>query len=208
MESKYTESEVRNLPSNSNHTYLVPEIKEWFDTRVKLENSRKKGKQTTSFSNRIKISGAEKQRMLDNTIYPSLFNLIVFFECIQKDHNMKKLFQKDFIKLVGMNRMNDIKKTKSSSDKIDSFRYKNNNFSRLVLAMINSVEPKFGQTNLDDKILYAFLYQLQDIIGRTASTSMIERFGTKSYFSDDVKNTFFKSIDLLAAMSIDYDDKS
>lgn len=145
--------------------------------------------------------------MLDNIVYPSLLNLIVFFECIQKDYNMKKLFQKDFIKLVGMNRMNDIKKTKSLSDKIDSFKYKNNNFSRLVLAMINSVEPKSGQTNLDDKILYAFLYQLQDIVGRTASISMTERFGTKSIFSDDVKNTFFKSIDLLAAMSIDYDDK-
>lgn len=207
MKSDDTDSELKNIPSKTNYINFIPEIKEWFDNRIKLEGSRKKGRQTTAFTNKIKSSGAEKQRMLDNIIYPSLFNLIAFFKCIQNDHHMKKLFQKDFIKLVGMNEMRNIKAIKSKREQLHSFRYKGNNFSGLVLAMANSVEPKLGQKNLDVKILYAFLYQVQDIIGRIASISMEKKYGTESFFSIDAKNTFLKSIDLLAGLAIDYDDK-
>ena len=190
---------------NDTHTNFIPEIQEWFDDRIKLGKTKQVKKQKSSFYKERSRSTARKKEMVEQVILPSLFNLIVFFENIQKDQDMKKLFLKDFTKIVGMAGMEKIKESKSMSDQLDSFRYKKNNFSKLVLAMINSIEPNFEQ-KVDEKILYAFLYQLQDITGRTASVHMISQYGTKSKFSEDSTNTFLKSIDLLAAMSTGYKD--
>lgn len=204
---KYNNIEAKNIPTNTTYTNFVPEIKDWFNTRISLEKSRRKGKQTTSHNKERNHSGAKKQRMLENIIFPSLFNLITFFECIENDYRMKKLFQKDFVRFIGMDGIQQIKKAKSTPDELNVFKYKRNNFSRLLLAMINSLDPNLKPVKLDEKIFYAFLYQLQDIIGRTASISLKQKFGIESNFSNDAKNTFFKSIDLLAAMSVNYDDK-
>jgi len=197
------ERELRGF--NDIHTNFIPEIEEWFYNRINLEKTKREKKQTPSFYKERSRLTARKKDMVEQVILPSLFNLIVFFENVQKDKDMKKLFLKDFTKIVGMAGMEEIKESKSLSDLLDNFSYKENNFSRLIIAMINSIESDF-EVKLDEKILYAFLYQLQDITGRTASIHMTSQYGTKSKFSEDSTNTFLKSIDLLAAMSIGYND--
>lgn len=205
MNRSNTKIEGKLKGFNNTYTNFIPEIQEWFDDRIKLGKTKQVKKQKGSFYNERSRSTARKKEMVEQVILPSLFNLTVFFENIQKDKGMRKLFLKDFTKIVGMTGMEEIKESKSMSDVLDDFKYEENNFSKLIIAMIKSIEPNF-ELKLDVKILYAFLYQLQDITGRTASIHMISQYGTESKFSEDSTNTFLKSIDLLAAMSTGYKD--
>lgn len=79
-------------------------IKQYFDDRIKL-NEILKEKTRSRFSTKedqfdTKLR-QDKKRLLDNVIFPSMANLVVFFEELAKDPELRDLFEEDIKELFG-----------------------------------------------------------------------------------------------------------
>jgi hypothetical protein len=81
-----------------------PKIKDYIRERIEL-NQKLKEKTRSQFSNKEqnfedKVR-QDKKRLLDNIIFPSMANLVVFFEALATNSEVRELFEDDIKELFG-----------------------------------------------------------------------------------------------------------
>ncbi|MBI1828727.1 MAG: hypothetical protein HY223_05160 [Thaumarchaeota archaeon] len=84
------------------------------------------------------VYSSQKSEMLDDIIFPSLANLMYFFNKLEKDPNLRKVFHKDVIELVGMKRTENIYEQLRVTESISSTKFIQNNFLRLLSDILSS----------------------------------------------------------------------
>jgi len=190
-DTQNTHKEEILIPKYSNPH---PDLIDWFQKRLALEHERKefaeKGqKPTKSFHNKIKSSGARKAEFLDEIIFPSMTNLIYFLEALEISPKLKKLFEKDLIKLLDPRFVKDNARGAEMGMNFSSYAFRWNNLARLVskAVSLNYTTGKEEKTVKNFRI--ALLYQIQSIIRDEVDYIFRKQFGymgqvTKSAMKD------------------------
>lgn len=154
-------------------------------------------KLSNAFGRKIKESSARKSQILDEVIFPSMANLIYFFECVNATPKMKELFEKDIINLL------DLRKVKDSVNLVNEgsvpwvHTFEENNFARLIYNIMSF------DTEWKDKIDFrvAVLYQLQLIINAKVEHLMKNEFGSEGQIAKSSKVDFDNVVGWLAMMA-------
>jgi len=178
----------------------------WFKKRFTLEEERsefekthaKAGKKLSKkFYKKSNESSARKSDILDKIIFPSMVNLIYFFECVNATPKMKELFEKDIITLL------DLRKVKDSAEGADRgmepwvHTFEKNNFARLIYNIVSL--DKEWEDKIDFRV--AVLYQLQLIINAKVERLMKNEFGSEGQIAKSSKEDFDNVVGWLAMMA-------
>ncbi len=180
-----------------------PDLIDWFQKRLTLEHERKefaeKGqKPTNSFHNKIKSSGARKAEFLDEIIFPSMTNLIYFLEALEISPKLKKLFEKDLIKLLDPRFVKDNARGAEMGMNFSSHVFRWNNLARLVS---NAVSLNYTTEKEEEKVKnfrIALLYQIQSIIRDEVDYIFRKQFGYMGQVAKSAMKDFDSTMGWLA----------
>ena len=182
-----------------------PDLIDWFQKRLILEHERKdfiqKGeKPTNSFHNRLKSSGARKTELLDELIFPAMTNLIFFFEALEISPTLKKLFEKDLIKLLDPRFVKgDVKSREMGMNTSGYYAFRWNNFTRLVS---NAVSLDVGTKKAPiDNFRISLIYQLQGIIRYEVGRLTEREYGWSGQITKSVTEDIDKVMGWLAFLA-------
>ena len=204
--NQYTKSTHKAERNISKYYNPNEELILWLQKRQNLEQKRsnfhksKKNagkKLPNSFDKKIKESSARKSEILDKIIFPSMANLIYFFECVNATPKMKELFEKDIITLL------DLRKVKDSAEGADRgmepwvHTFEENNFARLIYNIVSL--DKEWEDKIDFRV--AVLYQLQLIINAKVERLMKNEFGSEGQITKSSKEDFDNVVGWLAMMA-------
>lgn len=187
------------------------DLTEWFRKRLILEHQRKefskKGqKPTESFHNKIKSSGARKAEFLDEIIFPSMANLIYFFEALEISPSLKKLFEKDLIKLLDPRFSKKHAKQSEMGLNISSWAFRWNSFARLVS---NALSLDMGTNKiLIRNFRVALIYQIQTIIRDEIKKLLTHQYGITGQITKAALNDFESTMGWLALLAKSISDEA
>jgi len=193
---------------NKSPKYYNPDsaLIDWFQQRLELEEERsifskvkaKAGKKLpNTFNSKIKESAAKKSLLLDKIIFPSMTNLIYFFECVNSTPKMKELFERDLINLLDLRKVKDSVELADQGGKPWIHTFEENNFSRLILNVV-SLDSEW-KDKIDFRV--AVLYQLQLIINAKVERLMKNEFGSEGQIAKSSKEDFDNVVGWLAMMA-------
>ena len=180
-----------------------PDLIDWFQKRLTLEHERKEfaekdQKPTKSFHNKIKSSGARKAEFLDEIIFPSMVNLIYFLEALEISPKLKKLFEKDLIKLLDPRFVKDEARSIEMGMNFSSYVFRWNNFARLVSKAVSLDYTTKKEEETVKNFRVALLYQLQTIIRDEVRYIFEKQFGFNGQVTKSALKDFGNTIGWLA----------
>lgn len=87
------------------------QLKDYLKTKLQLETERQRYKEkgepeSDALKKRIRANDAEKVRILDDIIFPSMASLTYFFQVVAFDKTLRSKFDDDLKDLFGINRIN------------------------------------------------------------------------------------------------------
>ncbi len=196
--TKHKESIINPKYSNPH-----PDLIDWFQKRLTLEHERKefaeKGqKPTKSFHSKIKSSGARKAEFLDEIIFPSMANLIYFLEALEISPTLKKLFEKDLIKLLDPRFVKYEAKGMEMGMNMSSYVFRWNNLARLVSKAVSLNYTTDKEEKSVKNFRIALIYQLQTIIRDEVKYIFEKQFGYMSQVTKSAMKDFGNTIGWLA----------
>lgn len=145
---------------------------DWFRKRLVLEQEKrqfkdpkKRGqKPSNKFHKNMKESGARKVEVLDKVVFPSMANLMYFFEAIEMNSELKYLFDKDVKKLLDTRFSHRAAHSVSDMRFQSYWQFRDNNLYRL-LSYVLSLDFGEKEQKIDTKnFRIALLYQIQCLI--------------------------------------------
>jgi len=166
---------------------------------MKEKNLQKKGqKPTKSFHSKIKSSGARKAEFLDEIIFPSMANLIYFLEALEISPTLKKLFEKDLIKLLDPRFVKDEAKGMEMGMNFSSYAFRWNNLARLVSKAVSLNYTTDKEEKSVKNFRIALIYQLQTIIRDEVYYIFKKQFGFMGQVTKSATKDFDNTIGWLA----------
>ncbi len=193
---------------SSKYTNPDEKLVAWLQKRLKLEdeirdmNEEKDAGKTivNSIYSRKKESNARKSDILDQIIFPSMANLIYFFETLEKNSEVKKSFEKPLIDLLNPQfTAEHVRKGEIGMPGSTLHMFRNNNLKRLVSNMISIDYEKNDEILRDFRI--ALLYQLQLITYDAVKEIFKKEYGVFGQITKSVKEDFEKTIGWLALIA-------
>lgn len=202
------DTKITHIAENSDQIYYNPDqrLVDWFRKRLELEQEKrqfkdpkKRGqKPSNKFHKNMKESAARKVDVLDKIVFPSMANLMYFFEAIEISPDLKRLFEKDVKKLL------DPKDTHRAAHSVSDMRFqshwefRDNNLYRLLE---NALSLDFGEKGIkiDTKnFRIALLYQLQCLILDSMDRLLQEEYGFFTQISQSALEDYRKAVGWLA----------
>lgn len=194
---------------NLNPKYFHPDegLVNWFKERLELLEEKEEfelkkdagEKLLNSFYKKMKASGARKTEILDKIIFPSMANLIYFFETITTSHSLQNLFEKDIKNLLDPRFTKDFAKSSDSSLVPASHQFRKNSMARLISNALSLKTEKKGKMFKSFKI--ALLFQLQSIIRDNVEMLFQEEYTSKSQITKSASKDFDNTIGWLAFLA-------
>jgi len=140
-------------------------LSKWIVERVELEKRRQKFKEKRLGKERdeklekeFQKSRTEKTRLLDNVIFPSMTNLIYFFEALADNPTLKEIFEEGEVlqELLDVRSPEDIKFPIKSTLGVNFFNNPKNNLARMISAavLLSDKIPDKGSRKIISKRKY------------------------------------------------------
>jgi hypothetical protein len=142
-----------------------PRVKQFMNDRIKLNDllkSKDRSRFSTEENNFDNKLRQDKKRLLDNVIFPSMANLIVFFEYLAKNPESRDLFEEDIKELFGYIIGPDFDKHKFSDINHNIIR----RFLESVLTWDINKDPINFRLDLVNEIYKVFVNYLQYILSK------------------------------------------
>lgn len=149
---------------------------------------------------RKKRLNATKSELMQNIIFPSMANLLYFFETVSKDKILQKWFQKDIIQLIGMKGYDQ----KFSEGEFENqkliYKFSRNNIARLIKAISDSFDDTL-HTKQDDRtndaLIGLYLYQVQTILAYKVEKQIAKILAKNNLAAKDMLERFIIARDSL-----------
>lgn len=149
---------------------------------------------------RKKRLNATKSELMQNIIFPSMANLLYFFETVSSDRRLQKWFQKDIIQLIGMKGYDE----KFSDGEFENqkliYRFSKNNLSRLIKAIGDSFDDTL-HTKQDDRtndaLIGLYLYQVQTVLAHKVEKQIAKILAKNNLAAKDMLERFILARDSL-----------
>lgn len=182
--------------------YFQPdeELTDFMQKRLELEQERDKllskksagAKLPNKFYKAIKSSGSRKSEILNDIIFPSMTNLIYFFEQICHHAELDSVFETDLIELLDPSWVNQDMDTlnKETTARI----FSTNNFARLVLTVLKIPERNMTYDKPLINFRIALLYQLQSIIRELVRDILAHDYGSSGAIAQKVDEDFYETL--------------
>lgn len=210
----------KSSPAQDYQKYYQPDedLVSWFYERLELEKERKQfqsrvkggGKLPNSLQKRLNSSSARKVDLLDEILFPSLANLIYFFEGIAMSPNLNKFFEKDLIDLLGPRWAK-----KWADERIKglgmqtSSVFKGNNLARLIAAIVRVDSLMIQEDRKPAKdFRFALMYQLMSIIHDKMQNFFTDEYGFVNQITISAHNDLGAVLGWMALVASVSDDKS
>ncbi len=174
------ESELDNC-YNPNET-LVKFILEWLQLHKKKEDETMKGAELSEEEKKkIRELSRMKVYVLRSILFPSMANLIYFFEALASSPRLSDAFHDEVEELLDPRRAKQAAEQSINDIRMSSLRFGRNNLARLVMAILVTHE-KEGKPKLPiTDFRLGLMYQLQNVIG-----DMMDRVLEYEYSSSQI----------------------
>lgn len=203
------DTDITHEGKNLNPKYFHPDedLVNWFKERLKLIQKKKEfqlkkdagEKLPNSFYKKMKASGARKTEILDKIVFPSMANLIYFFEAITISPSLQNLFEKDIKNLLDPRFTKDFAKSSGSSLVTASHQFRKNSMARLISNALSLKTEKKEKMFKSFKI--ALLFQLQSIIRDNVEMLLQEEYTSESQITKSASEDFDNTIGWLAFLA-------
>lgn len=212
-------TKITHKASSKETKYYKPDeaLVRWFSERLEFEKERKQlqsrkkagGKLPNSFQKKLNNSSARKADILSDIVFPSMANLIYFFEAITMSPQLDKIFEKDLIDLLDPRSTKKAAEWRSeSSTPQTSFIFRRNNFARLISAivMVDRFMLEDGKPVKDFRI--SLLYQMMSIINDKMRAFFESEYGYVNQITKSALTNFQDILGWLALAASVTDDNS
>lgn len=216
MES--TESMPEPIQEYTKYGQPDEDLVSWFYERLELEKERKQyqhtikggGKLPNSLQKKLNTSAARKGELLNDIIFPSLANLIYFFEGLTFSPNLTKVFEKDLVDLLDPR-----SSKKSADDRIKglgmntTYVFHKNNLARLIAAIVQVDSLMIqGKEKPPKDFRYALMYQIMSIIHDKMQHFFTDEYGWVNQITISAHNDLGAVLGWMALVASVSNDKS
>ncbi len=184
------------------------ELVEWVQKRILLEQKRREYEKRKSkknlpkdFQNELKSSGARKSEILNNKIFPSMANLIFFFEALMVSSSLRHLLHKDIIKLLDPRKSKSMAEVGQTGMNFQGVAFRNSNLARLVRTALSLEIPKAKERSMPD-FRIGILFQLQTIIRDEIYRYLTHVYGFSSQITKSVTENLDNSVGWLGMITL------
>lgn len=145
---------------------LVKFIQEWLRLHKMRDRVTLEGKDLTEGDQqKIRDSDRMKVYILDNILFPSMANLIYFFEAIASSKRLSKAFEVEVAELLDPSKAKEASQSSANDMRFSSLKFRRNNLARLISAIlaIHNDKAKANSPTTDFRV--GLMYQIQNVIG-------------------------------------------
>ncbi len=159
---------VQKIGSDKSYIHedtLVNFIQEWLEIHKKRERLTVEGKRLSkSEEERIRELDRMKVHVIDNIIFPAMANLTYFFEAMAASTRMSIAFEDELAEML------DARNSKQAAHfggemRFSSMQFRQNNFARLVMAMLSIPMKKYPENGPIDDFRIGLMYQMLNVVG-------------------------------------------
>lgn len=144
---------------------LVNFIQEWLEIHKKRDALTLEGKRLSkSEVERIRELDRMKVHIIDNIIFPAMANLTYFFEAMAASTRMSIAFEDELAEILDARKSKDAAHF-SGEMRFSSMQFRENNFARLVMAMLSIPMKKYPQNGSVDDFRIGLMYQMVNVVG-------------------------------------------
>ena len=171
---------------------LVKFIQDWLQLHRKKDLLTKEGRDL-SREEQLKIRELSRMKVyvLDTIVFPAMANLIYFFDALSVSKKLSDAFTDDVEELLDPRRAVDAAKFSGNDMRMSSGQFRENNFARLIMGVLNIHENKEDPKKRTTDFRVGLLYQLLNIVGDIMDELISKEYAYnqvwKSYYADYVR---------------------
>jgi hypothetical protein len=175
---------------NGDNSYIPEEtlvnfIQEWLAIHKKRDVLKLDGKSLSKLEeNRIRELDRMKVYVIDNIIFPALANLTYFFEAMSASSRMSEAFEDELAEMLDPRKSKDVARYNSGL-RFTSIGFRENNFARLVKAILDIPMKKYPEDATVDDFRIGLMYQMVILIG-----DLMDRLLDHEYRGNQVWKSF------------------
>lgn len=193
-ESYIKKSKIKGVQKIGGDKSYIPEdtlvnfIQEWLQIHKKRETLTLEGKRLSkSEEERIRELDRMKVHVIDNIIFPAMANLTYFFEAMAASTRMSIAFEDELAEILDARKSKDAAHF-SGEMRFSSIQFRENNFARLVMAMLSIPMKKYPENGSIDDFRIGLMYQMVNVIGDSADRLLGQEYRMnriwKSFWED------------------------
>ena len=175
---------TRNATSELDNCYnpdetLVRFIQEWLRLHKMRETMVKEGKDLSDEDKKkIRESDRMKVYILDNILFPSMANLIYFFEATASSKRLSDAFGDEVAELLDPRKAKEAAQFSANNMRFSGMQFRRNNLARLIIAILaiheNKNKTKDKTPTTDFRV--GLMYQIQNIVGDMMDRLIADEF--------------------------------
>ena len=145
---------------------LVNFIQDWLHLHKKREMMVKQGEELSDEDKKkIRESDRMKVYILDTILFPSIANLIYFFEALASSKRLAEAFDDEVMELLDPGRAKQAAEFSANNMRFSGMQFRRNNLARLMIAILSIHDDKSKTKMPLTDFRLSLMYQLQIIIG-------------------------------------------
>jgi hypothetical protein len=167
---------------------LVNFIQEWLQIHKKREALTLEGKDLSDLEKeRIRELDRMKVYVIDEIIFPAMANLTYFFEAMTTSSRLSIAFEGELEAMLDPRNSKQAARL-SNGMRFSSIEFRENNFARLVMAMLNIPMKKYPGNGPIDDFRIGLMYQTLNVVGDGMDQLLTHEYGGnqiwKSFWDD------------------------
>ena len=166
---------------------LVNFIQEWLEIHKKRDALKLVGKNLSKLEEeRIRELDRMKVHIIDNIIFPSMANLTYFFEAMAASSRMSIAFEDELAEILDARKSKDVAHF-SGGMRFSSMQFRENNFARLVMAILNIPIKKYPENGSINDFRIGLMYQMANVVGDS-----VDRLLGQEYTMNQIWKSFWE----------------
>lgn len=160
------ENLIDNEKSYTPDTLLVEFFQDWLQLHKKRDVLTSAGEDLSENEKKeIRNLDRRKVYILDNLVFPSMANLIYFFEAMASSTRLTNAFEDELEEILDPRKAKDAAQFSGNEMRMSSIQFRRNNLARLIGAMLDMPMKNYPNQKLVDDFRIGLMYQLLNIIG-------------------------------------------
>jgi len=156
---------------------LADFFRDWLHLHKKKTKLAKEGRDISDSEKReVRNLDRRKVYILDNIVFPSMTNLIYFFEVIATSQRLAGSFEDEIAELLDPRESKEGAQVSGRGERFTSMQFRQNNLSRLIMAMLSIPKNKVQSRKPTNDFRIGLMYQIQTIVGDKMEELIMNEF--------------------------------